>query len=102
MGTRGQIFTERMAPIHLLPLIEIYCSPAQVSCPHVKSHVGELRPIDDLIAMGLIEVGDDDSQDSHGYVVTEKGSVYVEAVLATPMPVKTWTVVRDDYIKSPV
>lgn len=83
-----------LAPVHLLPLIEVYCSAAAQNCPHVKERQGSFQPLKELQQMGLIERegikyidGDD-----HGWRVTEKGRVYVDAILSTPLPVHCWTV----------
>jgi hypothetical protein len=82
-----------VAPIHLLPLIEIYCSPAAENCPHVKIVQGSFRPIEELMDMGLIEVSEEPHDgEYHGLQVTDKGRAYVDAVTSVPLPVQKWTV----------
>lgn len=91
-----------MAPIYLFPLIEIYCSPAVESCPHFA------RILDNNGVSGMIKVlqvlrndelierdprePPEDGVERHGWVVTEKGKVYVNALQEVPLPVKEWSV----------
>lgn len=90
-------FMERnvvLAPIHMKRLLEIYCSPAKQNCPHLMSSTGSCRPIDELMRWGLIERESIRyiETDEHGWNVTEKGRVYVEALLRLPLPVQSWSV----------
>jgi hypothetical protein len=80
-----------LAPIHLKPLLEIYCSPSLDECPHLQ-RLKVMSPIDELLAMGLIQCDprvppSDLPYPKHPWVVTDKGCAYVEALLQMPLPV---------------
>ncbi len=85
-----------MTPMHLERLLEIFCSPAIVSCPHVVQPTGTCTPLEDLERSGLIErdprCPPPDHPEGHGWIVTEKGTAYVEAVLMVELPVRKWAV----------
>ena len=80
-----------MAPIHLSRLLEIYTSHANETCPHVVGSTGTCVPLTELTEWGFIEEDPIAGPDDHGYQITDKGKVYVEAVLDTPFP--QWAVV---------
>ena len=44
-----------LAPIHLERLLEICCSPAIESCPHVMQPTGTCKPLEELELWGLIQ-----------------------------------------------
>ena len=46
--------------------------------------------MDRLVSLGLLKQKRADSQDSGGYSVTEKGSVYIDMLEKVPMPVQAW------------
>jgi hypothetical protein len=88
-----------MAPIYLMPLIEIHCFPRRADCPHLMRRYNEI--VYTLATTGLIENklpapiptstfdGDVDMTE-HGLVLTEKGKVFVKALQSVPMPVQAW------------
>jgi hypothetical protein len=84
-----------MAPIYLMPLIEIHCFPRRADCPHLMRRYNEI--VYRLAENGLIENKeaapkpfDGDDQWEHGLVLTEKGKVFVKALQSVPMPVQAW------------
>lgn len=83
-----------MAPIHLERLLEIYCSHAKESCPHVVEQTGTCMPLKELLDWEFIAEDPIAAEDDHGYQITQKGKVYVEAVLNTPFP--EWAVIRSE------
>ena len=90
MGTLDQHI---LAPIHLKPLLEIYCSPAMQNCPHLAALQSGGDTLKELRAMGLIEVPERVVEKwCHGIEVTERGRVYIEALLSVPLPVQVWQV----------
>ncbi len=82
-----------MAPIHLQRLIEICCSPAAESCPHVMQSTGTCTPLEELETWGLIErdnrVTPPDFETT-GWVPTDKGKVHLDALLGISFPAKQW------------
>lgn len=82
-----------LAPIHLFPLLEIYCSPATVSCPHLSRPTGSRKPLEDLQEWGLVErVPHEVEKWCHGWRITARGTAYVDALLRTPLPTQVWQV----------
>lgn len=87
-----------MAPINLFPLLEIYCSPAKESCPHLMRATGSCRPIQELQEWELIQRDPNPTPpkgldyEPHGWIVTEKGRVMVKALTELPMPINQWRV----------
>lgn len=84
-----------MAPIHLERLIEICCSLAVESCPHVMKATGTCTPLQDLQAWGLIERDPafrpvDETYKRHGWLPTDKGKVHVDAVCSLDFPTQQW------------
>jgi hypothetical protein len=80
-----------LAPIHLAPLLEIYCSPATKNCPHLAALESRSDTLRELRDLGLIEIRDHAVEHwCHGLEVTEKGRVYIEALLRLPLPVQKW------------
>lgn len=80
-----------MAPIHLQPLLEIYCFPREQERLHAnkRSAVDGIDVLDSLANEGYIHYpaeGENIAQ------ITDKGLVFITAVLNTPEPVKTWTI----------
>ncbi len=45
---------------------------------------------DQLVSMGLLEVGEPSPRDPVTFNITEKGRAYIQLLLATPMPVNVW------------
>jgi hypothetical protein len=89
-----------LAPIHLKPLLEIYCSPALGECPHLD-RLKVKSPLDELRLMGLIEIDpraapSDLPYEPHGWVTTAKGRAYIEALLHMPLPVAQWVIPDSD------
>jgi hypothetical protein len=83
-----------MAPIHLQPLLEIYCFPMAKDCPHM-AHAP--MAVDTLIELGLVEhrAFDGEAQEGHHTLrITDKGRAFVMAVLETPLPEQRWIVPR--------
>ena len=52
--------------------------------------IGYSTNMDRLVSLGLLKQKRADSQDSGGYSVTEKGSVYIDMLEKVPMPVQAW------------
>ena len=82
-----------MAPIHLERLIEICCSTAIESCPHVMRETGTCKPLDELEAWGLIESDPRVSlkdYENHGWVATDKGKFHLDTLLGISFPTQKW------------
>lgn len=79
-----------LAPMHLERLLEIWCSRAPVSCPHLMRSTGNCTPLSDMKMWGLIEQENVATDGDHGWRVTDKGAAYVEAMLSLPEPVQKW------------
>lgn len=84
-----------LAPIHIHPLLEIYALVRKGDCHYIKEV--SFWPMKDLVHEGLIEpdpvaTPPDYGHEPHGWIVTPKGEVFIEALLATPMPVQTWRI----------
>lgn len=87
--------TDQMAPIHLERLIEICCSPAVESCPHVMRATGTCTPLAELESWGLIE-RDSDPKDyeTHGWIATDKGKFHLDTLLDIALPTQKWVAVH--------
>ncbi len=82
-----------MTPMHLTRLLEICCSSAQESCPHVMKKTGTMTPLLDLETWGLIERDPSEPPDDFeptGWVATEKGRAHVDTLGRVPMPTLQW------------
>ena len=80
-----------MAPIHLERLIEICCSPAAESCPHVMRATGTCTPLEDLEEWGLImrRINPADFETT-GWVPTDKGKFHLDTLLGISFPTQGW------------
>lgn len=81
-----------LAPVHLFPLLEIYCSPARESCPHLTRGSGNVPALLELHKLGLVEELRQAPGEDHGWRITEKGQAYVGALLRVPLPVQIWSI----------
>ncbi len=83
-----------LAPIHIHPLLEIYALVNKADCYHANKSPN--WAINDLVNEKLIEpdprMPPFGSDEPHGWVITAKGKVFIEALLNTPMPVQVWRV----------
>ena len=82
-----------MNPIHLERLIEICCSPAVESCPHVMRPTGTCKPLEELEAMGLIERdprSPPEGYEAHGWIATDKGRLHVDTLCSIELPTQEW------------
>lgn len=86
-----------MAPGHIQILLEVYCFPNWDQCVHLRHDVhGSNILTSNLITEGLI-MGDPccpppaEAQRS-GFIVTEKGRCYINALVNLPLPTQSWEV----------
>lgn len=82
-----------MAPIHLERLIEICCSTAAESCPHVMRPTGTCTPLEDLERWGLIERDPRNAPkdyETHGWVATDRGKFHLDTLLSIEFPTQQW------------
>lgn len=59
---------------------------------HYADCAGGRSFMPELMEAGLMAVEHNPDGRQQGYVVTEKGRVYIEALLALPLPVQVWTI----------
>lgn len=78
-----------MTPLHLKLLLHYYSIAEPYS---MRDHAHAIAPATleytaDLVSHGLIEVNDSAAS---GYQCTDRGKVFIDALLATPLPVQKW------------
>lgn len=74
-------------PLHINILLHYYAIPTPLE---MRSETWT-KYRQDLIDAGLVNP---DNVNGSGFRVSDKGDVWVDALLATPLPIKHWTVKR--------
>jgi hypothetical protein len=83
-----------VSPIKLKVLLHYYCCPGPF-CKSNPESPASTDAIDFWVNRDMLEEDFDRTLEEDpdlDYAITEKGKVYVEAVLNTPFPIKTWIV----------
>ena len=79
-----------LAPMHIQPLLEIYSRVLLRDMPNVNNRI-----IDQLLGMELIqkkEVIEGPDRTVCEYELTDRGEVYIHALLDVPLPTKQWII----------
>lgn len=82
-----------MAPIHLIPLLEIYCSPLLKDRLHAEQNPAAL---DDLDVWGYIHYAEGEDGPENAVQLTDKGMCFVEAIMSVPEPTPTWAILKEN------
>lgn len=77
-----------MAPLHLIPLLEIYCRPDLKDRVHAVQNPSAL---DDLLRWAYIDYPDNEVVAR----ITDKGMCFVDAVMSVTEPVQTWAITKE-------
>ena len=80
-----------LVPIHIKPLLEIFCFPVEADRHYCNKRKRTYR---ELLALELIqERTEGDTSDSCSiYEISEKGKVYCLALSQVPLPEQVWVV----------
>lgn len=84
--------TVSLAPMLIQPLLEIYARVLRKDMPHTEQ-LGEAYFMI-LVDEGLIQktTRSDVDKDDLGLEITKRGEIYIEALIATRLPIKEWIV----------
>jgi len=78
-----------LAPIHIKPLLEVYCFPRDEDRHYCNQHI-----YGQLLEMGLIEEPKKLPGDHCIFQISERGRVHCEALTNVPLPVKQWVTIQ--------
>lgn len=89
-----------IAPIHIHPLLEIYAFTRSADQHYVNAEPTRNKVLAELREWGLIHTKQGVPEGDSHHEVTEKGRVFIAALLKTPLPVQSWTVLRESSDRS--
>ena len=77
-----------MTPLEIRLLLHIHTTPAPIETP-TKIYV---ETLDHFQAIGLITMDEVVEPGQHPYRLTERGQVYIDALMSLPLPVAYWRI----------
>ncbi len=85
-----------LAPVHIMPLLELYCLVRSEDMPHCKRLMTITPDLADDIngnkGEALVQHKTKGSAEECIWELTERGRIYVEALIETALPEQVWMI----------